>query len=347
MRRRNLLAAGSSAALAALAGCLGGSAEPPSTDSSPPWRREGEVYNPGHRMGMEMIGAARTGDVTVGLSYHLPTRFWTVAGTRRQPVRTEDRPDGIHLMASVWHTETRTVLPVGSGLRVRVEREGDIVTRRALWPMLTQTMGFHYGDNVTFEEWDEHSMTVDVGSPAAALRGPLAGAFEETSPVEFEFDFLLSRRNDIPVSRRPDQRGAHGALEPMQMAMPLSHAPTQGTLPGRVLGTGTSGDARFVVTAVDDADGTYLAVSPRTPFNRFVMPLMSLSAAVDRDGTTVFEGPLSAAVDLDRGYHYGTTVDGLAAGDEVTVSVDSPPQVARHIGYESAFLEMPDVTVTV
>ena len=43
---------------------------------------------------------------------------------------------------------------------------------------------------------------------------------------------------------------------------------------------------------------------------------------------------------------YGTTVADVQTGDELTITVDSPPQTARHEGYETAFVDMPDVQVT-
>ncbi|MDX1748477.1 MAG: hypothetical protein R3324_21300, partial [Halobacteriales archaeon] len=64
-------------------------------------------------------------------------------------------------------------------------------------------------------------------------------------------------------------------------------------------------------------------------------------------GSTRFDGPLQATLDPDLGYHYGAAVPSLSSGDSVTVTVDGPPQVARHEGYEMAFLEMPPVTLTV
>jgi hypothetical protein len=35
------------------------------------------------------------------------------------------------------------------------------------------------------------------------------------------------------------------------------------------------------------------------------------------------------------------------SGDEIEMQIDSPPQAARHQGYETAFLDMPAVTVSV
>jgi len=113
-----------------------------------------------------------------------------------------------------------------------------------------------------------------------------------------------------------------------------------------------SGDAKFVVTILEDAsrfggdeEQKYLAVSPRTPYSRTMLPMMSLSGTLHRDGTPVFDGILQATIDPELRYHYGATVADVQTGDELTITVDSPPQTARHEGYETAFVDMPDVQV--
>lgn len=345
MRRRAFLEIGGVAGITSLAGCLSTGTSPPDLEPGPPWRREGEVYHTGHGGDMEMIGFARAGSLTVGLSYAFPTRFWTVAGSRRNRVTLTGRDDSVHLMASVWDTETGTVLPIASGLRVTVEREDVSPIQKALWPMLSQLMGFHFGDNFTLPKWGEYTVTIDIGSPSLDLRGGLQDSFAQADSVSFEYDFQLSTRNHgITIDRQPDKRGAHAAASPMQMAMhPLSFAPQASEIPGRLLGRATSGDAVFLVVAEESS----LVVSPRTPFNRFVLPLMSLSARLERDGRTVSDGSLTPAIDPDRNYHYRQPIDGIESGDTITISVDSPPQTARHAGYESAFLEMSEMTITV
>lgn len=343
MRRRAFLEGGGAAGLASLAGCLSASSPPPDVESGPPWRRDGEVYHTGHQDGMELIGFAQAGPLTVGLSYAFPTQFWTVAGARRNRIDLTDRNDAVHLMASVWHTETETVFPIASGLRVTLERTGTSPIRKALWPMLSQRMGFHFGDNVTLEEWGEYTITVDIGSPSLQKRGGLQYSFEEADSVSFTYNFQLSKRDyNISGTEKLDKRGAHTAVPPMQMSMhPLSFAPLN--LPGRLLGRATSGDAVFLIVS----DGSSLVVSPQTPFNRFVLPLMALSARHERDGQIVSEGSLTPTIDPTRTYHYRRPIDGIESGETITLSVDSPPQTARHAGYESAFLEMPDMTITV
>ncbi|SDJ96319.1 hypothetical protein SAMN05216226_11310 [Halovenus aranensis] len=356
MRRRRVLRTGGAAALAALAGCLGGDDSSPESgsefdDPGPPWSRSDAVYHQAHFSGMKMIGTAQEGGRTVGLSYTYAERFWTVTGERTQRVGVEDEYNAIHLMASVWDTETGTVLPVDSGLRVAVERDGETLTERAMWPMLSQQMGAHFGDNIEFPAQEEFTLAIDMGETTATRLGSLQQLSDSPGTVRFDFDFTRSTRNEIkvrPTGAQPlERRGAADAVPPMEMSMqPLSFAPTPDALPGRVLGEGTSGDAEFVIAASGSADGTYLAVSPRTPYNGYVLPLMSLSVTVERDGESVFEGSLANTVGPNRGYHYGAVLDSIESGDEITVTVDSPPQVARHAGYETAFLDMPEVSVT-
>ncbi|MFB6132477.1 MAG: hypothetical protein ABEJ44_03625 [Halanaeroarchaeum sp.] len=95
------------------------------------------------------------------------------------------------------------------------------------------------------------------------------------------------------------------------------------------------------------SDQQYLAVSPRTPYNRYGLPFMGLSATATRNGSTIVETPLRAGLDPALSLHYGAVVDALEPGDEVEIAVETPPQMARHEGYETAFIEMPPVQVTI
>jgi hypothetical protein len=135
--------------------------------------------------------------------------------------------------------------------------------------------------------------------------------------------------------------------------MPQAYAPTRSELPGRVLGEARSGDAVFLVTHVESPPAgiegrTYLAASARTPYSRLVIPAMALSGTLKRGGETVFDGELQRTLDPELNYHYGAAVESVQSGDELTISVDTPPQTARHEGYETAFLDgMEPMTLTV
>lgn len=346
MKRRDVLQVGGLTTATALAGCTGlfesqVGGEPPLVENRP-----AAVYYPTHTEGMKMIGMAQRGDRVVGLMLSYPHRFWTVTGRQTQQVDiTND--DTVHLMASLWDRGTNTILPVEAGIQFEIRRDGETVTERAPWPMLSQPMGFHFGDNFPLPGEGTYTVVVDVGAMNLERLGAFAGKFESPGTVEIEFEYSRSDRDEIMYRTLGDLQGERGAVSPMEMdMMPLSTAPATDDLPGRVLGEAESGDAVFVVTA-DEVDGeSYLAVCPRTPHNRYVLPMMSLSATLNRNGSTVYDGPLRKAIDPDRNYHYSALVDSIESGDELTITVDAPPQVSRHEGYETAFIEMPEMTIS-
>jgi hypothetical protein len=45
-------------------------------------------------------------------------------------------------------------------------------------------------------------------------------------------------------------------------------------------------------------------------------------------------------------YHYGTEIEPLKSDDSLTIAIQAPPQTARHDGYETAFINMADIQVT-
>ena len=339
MKRRDVLAGAGTATIAALAGCADASGlfARPTPDG---------VYVPDHVEGMEMVGAASLGDIRVGVTYSYPHRFWTVDrdgdayDTNLTPVEDDDT---IHLMAVPWDGETGLVLP-NTGLSVEIERGGDLVSQEVIYPMLSQRMGFHYGANFPLDGDGTYDVTVSVGGLSIQRYGGFEGrvdtAAEATIPLEFSADTLAG----IPYRSLEDRRFQAGAVDPMSMdALPTGYAPE--SLPGATLGRGTSGDAAFlgsVVTADRFGPDPYLALSAYTPYNGLVIPGMGLSASVD-DTDPV---GLDAAIDPALGFHYGRSIPELAPERTVEVTVDVPPQVARHVGYETAFLEMPPFTLT-
>jgi hypothetical protein len=338
-----------------LAGCAG-LVETRSIPSTPPVLedRPDAVYFPTHVEGMEMagMGESGSGEYAFGLTYSYPHRFWNVNGGSVQLTDIES-DDDVHLMASVWDPETRTVLPE-AGLSLEITRDGELVSEEVIYPMLSQRMGFHYGGNFGLEGDGEYVCRVSVGGLRIRRTGAFEGTFGEPATVEIPFAFDEEQRREITV-RELDAYGRRGAVRPMDAGMPQALAPTESELPGRVLGTATSDDARLVATALDgtpsgvEGDGPYLAGSARTPYNRIVLPAMGLEATLARDGETVFEGDLTRTLDPDLGYHYGATLGDAAVepGDELTLTPTLPPQVARHEGYERAFLRMEPATIEV
>ncbi|MCL7417307.1 MAG: iron transporter [Halalkalicoccus sp.] len=346
MDRRGFLSAGALLGSAGLAGCLG-VFETQSAWRDPPLveDRPDAVYVPASSEEMGSYGTAEAGEYTVALTYTFPHRFWTITGTRTNMVEIGNE-DSLHLMASVWETESGTVVP--ADVRLSVEGEGETPYSGQLWPMLAQRMGFHYGDNLAIEE-GEYTATIRVNPADARGVGDLEGLFEEPRTAEIDFEFVPDDVYDLDFTLvEESRRGERGALPLMDHAdRPQSTVPPGEVFPGGIVGTGESGDAAFVVARLEAErfGGPYLAVSPRTPHNRVMLPLMALSAKIERTGETVFEGALAGTLDPVLGFHYGTRV-ALETGDSLRIEVGSVPQIARHDGYETAFLEMPPIELS-
>jgi hypothetical protein len=422
MRRRSVLGLAGAVAMGASAGCLGSvlqtrvGNEPPILEDRPT-----AVYVPTHQEGMEMIGMGMAGELSISLMYSYPHRFWVIEQEEGAFVARRidiQRDDMIHLMATPFHRETGTVVPA-TGLSVEVVKDGSLVTQEAIYPMLSQQMGFHYGANFPLDGDGTYDVNVSVGGTHIARFGEFEGLFEEPARATIEFEFSESARNDISYEILDERAGELDAIDPMEMnmrmgmqmgeedqtgtemrmedetemsmegdtgmgmgMMPSGSAPDP--LPGKNIGEAMSGDCRFVVQSIshgrfasagqhdgasedggDNHDGTnesgsnhqtegvgtYVAVSAQTPYNRLVVPGMGLdmtiSSTAHGEDRTLFDGPLQPALDPEFGFHYGGMVDHLRSGDEAELIVTTPPQVARHEGYETAFLNMDTMTFTV
>ena len=359
-RRRFLAATGGLLGVAATAGCLSELGFEEESARAPPLvaDRPDAVYHPTHNEAMEMVGTKTAGPYRVALSYAFPHRFWTVEGGDTSTV-TVDRDDSMHLMTSVWHAQTGIVAPTVEP-SVTVSRDGSVVESKPPWQMLSQPMGFHFGDNFQLPESDTYDVGVSLPPPTSTLTGSLDGDLGESVSASFELDFDPETIRSLEFTSFEDRAGSREALDPMgMMAVENSQLPPAEDLPGRSAGEPEMGDAVFPVRVVDappagfeaesDAGdaGTYLAVSARTPYNRYPLALMSLSATVEGPDGTRFDDQLTETLHPDLGYHYGAVVGDIGPGDSLTLAVDSPPGAARHEGYETAFFDMESATVDV
>ncbi len=313
--------------------------------------RPDAVYYPTHVEGMSILGMASDDRYRFALTFSFPHRFWLVNGTRTNQVELEGESD-VHLMVTVWDGETGRVLP-SSNQHVTVTGNGETPVDRSLWPMLSQNMDVHFGDNVSLAGDGTYEVSIDFGPIGDRTTGALTGAFAEPGNVSLSVEFNQADLEDISFRRLPDQAGERGALQPMDMdMMPVASVPQRSALPGRVFGEYTTGDAIFLATALPEpptgvsGSGEYLAVSPRTPYNRYPLPFMGLTATVQTDDGTAFDGSLTPTLDSELGYHYGAVVDGLDTVSSVTLTPGAPPQLARHEGYETAFLDLSSGTIS-
>ena len=378
----------------------------PSVDDPPD-----ATYIPTHFEAMRHLDPIQAGEYEVEPMITYPHLFWNVTGSEVVPAEPGS-DDDVHLMVAVRDPETGTVLPAETGLELNVGREGESKTPHAPWPMLSQEMGFHIGDNVPLGEDGTYEVEVRVGSIDARLTGEFAGRFDEPGRGSFTFEFDQAFREEVIGGIHyldEEHWGRHGALAnhmagghgdhdhghdddhahgsgdedhhgddshgaghhdhhgeerwsvgeghhrfgTYQRGPDEGEVPLAEDLPGRVLGEPAIADALYPATVVGrgsrfvDHDEFYLAVSPRSPYNRLMLPSMALGYEIERDGEVVDEGSLRDTLDHELGYHYGTALDELSGGETLSVTVETIPNVSRHAGYDTAFNEPGSATYTV
>jgi hypothetical protein len=213
-------------------------------------------------------------------------------------------------------------------------------------------MGVHYGDNVGLGPEGNYEATVTIAPGGTRRTAPVEAP---DGPIQFSFSFTFERSalNELPYEDVPaDREGSEGAVDPMGMdPVQVGRVPAANSFPIPIRGTDATEGAELVVGSTDERgefatgeDESYVVASLRTSHNRFPLPAATLVADVVRDGESRYEGPLTATLDPELGFHYGASVPSLTEDDEVTVRMQAPPQVARHEGYETAFFGLESVT---
>jgi hypothetical protein len=354
----------------ALTGCLGQDSEGDSSDHGDDGHDHGDdghshgddggktdeqsfeppaaVYKPRHMDEMSMIGKPAADGVTFGTMHAAPHPFLNVQANETRTVAVTD-DHTMHFMVKPWSTE-ETVVPASASLSVTLQKDGEFVAEPNMWPMLSQPMGFHFGENVTLDGPGTYTAEIVLVPPASATTGTMADVFGDRIETTVEFDVT---EDDLDYGRMEVEGGGkEGALKPKMGKK--GQLPVGDELSGSFVGEKRSDGVVFAVTALEDvsrfdAGGkTYLAVSPRTPYNRYPFSNMSLSATIERSGETVFDDALGETLDETLELHHGAVLDDLQSGDTITLSVDGGrPNVSRHTGYETALLDIQDVDVSV
>lgn len=314
--------------------------------------RPDAVYVPTHTEGMYMVGRAELGRLRMALSYSFSHPMWLADGDELTHVPIEDADDA-HLMVNVWDEETGMVIPA-SNPTLTIRKDGDpVIEGRSMWRMLSQRMGIHFGDNVALTGDGTYAVTVQYGPVETRKTGVFQGAFEEQFEEIFTMEFNQSTLENLPYENLPDRQGQEDAVDPMQMgSLPVPQLRPAEDMPGTIGTQGTSADAVFVARVLEErpegieGSGPYLYVSARTPYHQYPLSNFSLDATLGRDGESVFEGQLTATLSPTLDYHYGAAVEGAEAGDSLTITPLLPPQVSRHEGYETAFLDFSPLELT-
>ncbi|MFC6726726.1 Tat pathway signal protein, partial [Halobium palmae] len=212
------------------AGCTGLFEAATTTSREPPLveDRPDAIYVPTHVEGMKPIGTADAGGLTVGAFYSYAHRFWPIENEGGEWVATRqdvEREDAVHLMVTVWEPESGVVVP-NTGVTVELTADGESVYEEVVYPMLSQRMGNHYGDNTPVAGDATHEVRVDVGGLDDLARfGTFEGEFGSASSATFEWEYSEAERNKIPFRTLDERQGRRGAVQPMEMdALPTGTA---------------------------------------------------------------------------------------------------------------------------
>ncbi|MGM0606133.1 MAG: twin-arginine translocation signal domain-containing protein [Halobacteriota archaeon] len=351
MDRRTFLGTAGVSALGALAGCAGLPSmlgettygrEPPLVSDRP----DG-IYFPTHTEAMKVAatGTTDTG-LRVLLAYTFPHRFWRVfadgEGGYESRIFEVGPEDAVHMMVGVWDADTERPLPV-SGVNVAVSGGNDVRERETVYPMLSPRMGFHYGDNYHLDGDGEYTAEITIEGIVGDAYGDFEGRFDRASSVSLAFEYDEAERNALEFEAYPDRQGERDTVKPMSMDyMPLGFA---SELPGRHVGEGMAADIRYRASVLDAdrfGEDPYLAVTASTRYNDLLVPLVGLDAAVQSKGSE-FDRSLTPSIDPELGFHYGAQIPAATGELDVAVRVTTPPQIARHEGYETAFFGTPTI----
>ena len=379
LTRRGLLGGATSLALAGSAGCLRQIGfERKSAWRDPPLAsdRPDGVYIPAITEGMKMYGQTTTGRYGVALMYSYPHRFWTLAGSNTQKTPVESNDD-IHLMAVLWDTQTNQPLPLDSGVTITIQRDGELITQEVAYPMISQQMGLHYGSNYSLRGEGNYTADITIGGMSLRRTGSFANAFESVKTATIPFTFRTDEMYDISIGQ-PTDGGTSGAIDPVSMNdLPTGQAFPVSSIANHHAGTLIVDDAHLEVFVITDAntdtdadtdtdtdadiergpeskaDSPYLVVSARTPYNNIILPMMQLEATISQHDEVITAKRLTRTLDPTLGYHYGISIPALThlsnpMSDEFTLEITTiiPPQIARHDGYETAFMNMDPVSLT-
>lgn len=98
------------------------------------------------------------------LSTALP--FVVFEGTTTRTVKPAKKDDA-HLMVMLNDAQTGASIPYGT-VWATVRKAGKIVFDERLWPMISRTMGTHFGNNVALPGSGSYTVSLLIGPPQAA-----------------------------------------------------------------------------------------------------------------------------------------------------------------------------------
>ncbi len=142
-------------------------------------------------MSITPIGTASWQGMKIEARAAAPTTFILLEDGKQTMVRPTGK-DSFHLMVLLTDAKSGTPIPYSS-IWATITKGGTTasgpVFDERLWPMISETMGVHYGINVPLPTGGEYKMTLLISPPAAARHMEYDNRWLKPHRVSFSFDF--------------------------------------------------------------------------------------------------------------------------------------------------------------
>ncbi len=134
---------------------------------------------------IKTIGTADWKDMEIQAQEMTPVPFYIDNGTSSREVKPA-KNTSFHLMVMLTDRHTGVALPYANVWAV-ITKHGKTVFNERQWPMLSEYMGPHYGNNVALPGPGTYKLTLLVSAPAAAMHIEYANMWSGTHKVTTTF----------------------------------------------------------------------------------------------------------------------------------------------------------------
>lgn len=117
---------------------------------------------------------------------------FTVEEGDRTIVHRPSPDDNVHLMVTLADERTGERIPYSS-VQIALSKDGRRVVDTRLWPMISQHVGMHYGENLSLPESGRYEAVLTVGAPAVARHEELADKWTRPVKITFDLDWTAPR----------------------------------------------------------------------------------------------------------------------------------------------------------
>jgi hypothetical protein len=158
----------------------------------------------GSDQGMSMSGGTTTGampqmtmhevaqtawqGMRIEAAFAPPVAFSIWNGTRLVRVRPKPSQNA-HFMIVLSDAETGERIPYASVTATITDSSGKIVYSSRQWPMLSRSMGAHYGNNISLPHSGHYTLKLIIGPPAVGRHPEYEKVWLAPHTVELGFDW--------------------------------------------------------------------------------------------------------------------------------------------------------------